>query len=245
MRQVVACSFCDASIARNPSKSGRYFCCTSHKAMWQTIQREKQGFTKEWLIEQYIINGKSSNQIAREVGRDPKRVWEWIRDYGIETRPRGSDYGQLFKVGEVSRFSGRSHSVESRERFRQLRLADGRKPYMKDGKHWLKHDGARPPNWKGGISPERQSFYASEEWADAVKAVWARDNAVCQRCGKKHNTESARGTFAIHHIVSFRVKELRAEPSNLVLLCRSCHLWVHSRQNTDRVFIKDIDNELH
>lgn len=31
--------------------------------------------------------------------------------------------------------------------------------------------------------------------------------------------------------------ELRAVPSNLALLCRPCHLWVHSRQNVNREFL--------
>jgi hypothetical protein len=59
------------------------------------------------------------------------------------------------------------------------------------------------PAWKGGITPERQQFYSTEEWSDAVKGVWKRDNAICQNCKKHHNTTKSRGTFHIHHIVSF------------------------------------------
>lgn len=245
MKIQTKCSFCCTSISRHKSKSGNYFCNIDHKARWQKLQRESIGYTKEWLIGEYIEKGKSTNQIAREIGRNSKRVWEWIKDYGLETRPRGSDYGQLFKQGSESAFKGRSHTKENKELFRELRLADGRMPYMKDGKHWLRHEGARSPNWQGGISPERQAFYSSEQWADAVKAVWSRDDATCQKCGKHHNTAIARGTFHIHHIVSFRVRELRAETSNLVLLCRDCHLWVHSRRNSEKDFIKEPPDEMH
>jgi predicted HNH restriction endonuclease len=51
----------------------------------------------------------------------------------------------------------------------------------------------------------------------------------------------SRGTFHIHHVVSFMVRELRAEPDNLVLLCKKCHLFVHSRKNKTSEFIKELD----
>ena len=93
--------------------------------------------------------------------------------------------------------------------------------------------GEANPNWKGGVTPERQALYSSLEWAEVVKVVWARDKAICQRCGEpgKH----------IHHIVSFAVPELRADADNLILLCRDCHSWVHSRKNTEGEFVKGGD----
>lgn len=239
MKIKTECSFCFAEIVRNESKTGTYFCTTEHKGAWQKLQRESLGFTKEWLASQYLEQGKSANQIGREIGRDSKRVWEWIRDYGLDTRPRGTDYGQQFKKGQESAFKGKNHTDANRAKFRQFRLDDGRMPYMKDGKHWLHHEGAISPSWQGGVTPERQALYSSDAWAEAVKKVWKRDQATCQNCGKHHDTMRSRGTFHIHHIVSFRVKRLRAELDNLILLCRECHLWVHSKQNTERRFIQE------
>lgn len=238
MKQSVSCSYCGVQILRNKSRSGIYFCTTYHKAKWQVAQREALGFDREWLVREYINKRRSANDIAREIGRDPKRVWEWMRDYGIEIRPRGTDYGNGFKAGNESPFKGMSHTPENKERFRQLRLLDGRLPYIKDGKHWLHHEGAVSPAWKGGITPERQAFYASEEWRKTVKVVWARDDAKCCRCGKHHNTTASRGTFHIHHIVSFQNKDLRASAENLVLLCRDCHLFVHSNANVGGEFMR-------
>jgi len=40
--------------------------------------------------------------------------------------------------------------------------------------------------------------------------------------------------------VSFAVRELRAVVDNLVLLCRPCHLWVHSNANTQKLYLKEI-----
>lgn len=242
-RKLVNCTQCSKEIKRVVWNYGKnrpilnFFCDNTCKGQWQKEQRESLGYTKDWLIDQYHTQGKSANQIAREVGRDSKRVWEWIRDYGIETRPRGTDYGQCFQVGQESTFKGKKHKKETKEKIRQKSLEDGRVPYLKDGKHWLHHEGAVPGNWKGGITPERQAFYSTIEWSEAVKAVWARDNAICQECGKHHNTEKNRGNFHIHHIVSFKVPELRANVDNLVLLCKSCHRWVHSKKNTKNKWI--------
>lgn len=244
-KKKVFCSVCSSQLLRVTWNYGRnreiknFFCDNGCKGKWQIMEREKMGFTKEWLEAEYLEKGKGANEIAKEIGRDPKRVWEWIRDYGIPTRPRGSDKNQQFKKGDESPFKGRTHTREARERFRQLRLEDGRVPYLKNGKHWLKHKNAKHPNWKGGLTPERQAFYASDEWKVAVKEVWKRDNAICQRCGKSHNGDRNGGAFHIHHIVSFSIKSLRSDPENLVLLCKNCHLFIHSKKNINKDYISE------
>jgi len=216
-----------------------FFCDTSCKGVWQKAQREALGYTKEWLIDQYHVQKKGAAQIGREIGRDPKRVWEWIRDYGLETRPRGNEYGRRIKKGDPSPFRGRKHTESAKQKMREARIKEGRWPCYKDGVHWMHHPdhaGQKPASWKGGVTPERQALYSSQEWTDAVKAVWARDNATCQRCGKHHNTTKSRGTFHIHHIISFMHKEYRSDVDNLVLLCKDCHRWVHSKANVKKRF---------
>jgi hypothetical protein len=244
-KEKVNCSFCGKEIYRlkwNYSKKRpikEFFCDNKCKGGWQKKQRELDGFTKEWLVDEYINKNRSMNDIAREIGRDPKRVWEWAKDYGIKTRPKGTDYGQNFKKGHVSYWKGKKLPDSTKEKIRQSSIKDGRVPYLKDGIHWLKHDGAKPGTWKGGVTPDRQAVYSSNEWCEAVKTVWKRDNAICQRCGKHHNTTKARGTFHIHHIVSFKNKEKRTDVNNLILLCKECHRWVHSNKNTNKEFIEE------
>ena len=247
LKEKVNCSQCNAEIMRIKWNYGKkrpikeFFCDNDCKGAWQKAQREALGYTKEWLMDQYWTQNKSANDIAREIGRNSKRVWEWIKDYGIETRPRGHDERQHIKKG-VATFLGKKHRKESKEKIRQARLKDKHVPYLKDGIHWMHHPDFKKsdhPASKGGISPERQAFYATEEWANAVKQVWKRDNATCQRCGKYHNSKEARGTFHIHHIVSFIVKEHRANPDNLILLCKDCHRWVHSNRNKTKELIKE------
>ena len=89
------------------------------------------------------------------------------------------------------------------------------------------------PRWLGGVTAERQAFYTSEAWKSACSAVWKRDNARCRRCDL-HRVDALDMPFHIHHIVSFADTQLRAEPSNLVLLCEACHHFIHSKRNLTR-----------
>jgi len=197
------------------------------------------GIDRAWLEARYITEGLDCVQIGRLVDRDAKSVWVWLRHFGIPTRTRGGHtMTHAFRKGAPSLFTGLKHTAEAKAKIRALRLADGHAPYIRDGKHWLHTvPSDQHPHWKGGVSPERQAFYASAEWKQSVKAVWHRDGAACRRCTVHHNTRERRGTFHIHHIVSFAVRELRAELSNLVLLCKSCHLFVHSKANVAREFL--------
>ena len=102
-----------------------------------------------------------------------------------------------------------------------------------------KMSGENNINWKGGISPERSVLQGSQEWKKISKVVFDREKGICQRCGLQWTRQTI--GFHIHHIVSFtRCIELRTEPSNLVLLCRNCHHWVHSNKNINKDFLDEI-----
>ena len=219
-----------------------HFCDRQCKGEYQ---RTAKPVTREWLEDHYIVQGLDCTQIAHMVKRHPKSVWNWLKDFGIPRRPRGSDPRQHFKKGSVNAFSGRTHTPETRAKMSARAKATGRVPYDPSVGSYMKgRKGPNTPNWKGGITPERQALYSSREWKECVKSVWKRDNAICCRCGKDHRTISAkdrkRWGFALHHIVGFEVVELRCVVSNLVLLCRPCHLWVHSKKNVNKDFIKEI-----
>lgn len=242
-KEVFKCAWCGKDVIRwskNPHgvEIKNHFCDRQCKGAWQRKQREDLGYTKEWLYEQYVTNGRTANDIAREIGRDPKRVWEWMRDYGIETRKRGyGDPEQQFKKGQPGVFTGHHHTEETKEKLRKARLEDGHVPYLVNGQHWLKQEGKHPATWKGGVSPERQALYATQRWKDAVKEVWKRENATCQLCGKRQNDDREHA-FHIHHVYTFaEYPRLRTNPDNLVLLCRDCHLYVHSKKNADLKFM--------
>lgn len=189
----------------------------------------------------YIDQGLGCPEIGRIVGRDASTVHGWLIAAGIPTRGRGTDPRQHFRKGEDPRsFAGTKHSAGSIEKIRAATLADGRVPYLRGGQHWLA--GAPPeenPNWAGGATPERQAFYRTPAWKAAVRAVWARADACCQRCGLDWRTVDSETTptFHVHHVVSFQIRATRAQPAFLFLLCRPCHLFVHSNANVTREFL--------
>lgn len=94
------------------------------------------------------------------------------------------------------------------------------------------------PNWKGEVSPERQAFYSNAEWKKVVRLVWKRDKSTCQRCSLRWG-ENPDMPFHIHHLRSFAFVDLRAIPTNLLLLCEACHQFVHSRRNIAREYLPE------
>lgn len=143
-------------------------------------------------------------------------------------RANASSNTQCRKVDIICEHCGRTKSVSpsySKRRFCSRRCA------------YDAASGENHRNWKGGISGERDLFFSSREWKVAQQYVWARDKRTCQRCGVIH--ESGERAFEVHHIASWaKFPELRTDVCNLILLCRGCHQWVHSRANEERQFIR-------
>ena len=81
--------------------------------------------------------------------------------------------------------------------------------------------GSENINWKGGIPKPY-----SKEWTGELKRkVFARDENKCQDCGK---IGKKRSDLICHHI-DFNKKNCLL--SNLILLCRSCHMKRHWKAN--------------
>lgn len=236
------CKFCGETFIHPKNNPGIY-CSRRCKGEWQRTQKPAD---YEWLYEKYVVEGRSCPEIAAIVLRHPKRVWEWLRDLGIPTRPRGHCYASNLAFcfwkdpNGVNPFKGHRHSPETRKATSELAIATGRVPYDPAVGSYMKgKSGADVPSWKGGITPERQSFYSSSEWKAVVPQVWKRDDATCQHCGSR-NKPGERFSFDIHHVVGFACVELRAELSNLVLLCEKCHYWIHSSENMEGKFIRNV-----
>jgi len=211
------------------------------------MENEKRyGLSKSELHQRYWVDGQTCNDIARAIGKDPKTVWSWMKAYGLPTKGRGQDERQHFKHGH-DLCVGRVQKPETREKIRQARVKDGSKGlFCANGDHVLKgRKGKDHPSWQGGVTPLRNAFYASDEWKAACVSVWRRDDAKCRNCGLDHRTiNRADRRFHIHHIASFAAyPDLRAVPENLILLCDTCHRWVHSRANTDKKFIMGATDE--
>jgi 5-methylcytosine-specific restriction endonuclease McrA len=215
------------------------------------------------LEQKYLAEGLGTARIARLVGRDPKRVYEWLVGYGIPLREKWkgnvpkpgpyhdsawlrAEYERGQTLADIAAGCGVAPGTVFRyvRRFGLVTRTAGESARLTGRTHRMPGErnpmhGRRPKSWKGGCTPERQAFYSSSEWLAAAKEVWKRDRATCQRCGAKKRRKDEK--FCIHHLVSFAVKQFRARLSNLALLCEACHLWVHSRENVGGEFIKEWD----
>ena len=168
--------------------------------------REKKLFwERDWLADEYVKKGRSAGEIASGFGVTENSILYWLKKHRINTR-------------SMSEIRGKKLWVISKE---------------KNG--MFGRTGSSNPNWKGGCTAERQSFYSSLEWKNCIKWVWHRYCHSCGRCKKRVGNHI--NPFAIHHIVSFKVKPLRAEPNNLILLWRECHHFIHSKKNIDNEYL--------
>ena len=246
-KRLTSCAWCAKPIWRMPinHNTGKpivtSFCDTTCKGNWQRENLKPSGVTREWLVQKYEVDGLDCAEIGRLVHRDTKRVWEWLRDYGIKIRGRGSSVRKQWERGDRTPRPGTPHSSEAKDKMRQARIRDGRRPYMMpDGTHYMRgRRGDAHHGWRGGLTPERAVLANTDEWKETVKAVWHRADAKCERCGADHRAVDNRKEdgFHIHHIQPFDVVHLRCEVSNLVLLCRPCHHFVHSKRNKNREFL--------
>ena len=170
-----------------------------------TWRTSKPYWKKEWLFNEYVNLKKSTTDIAREQGCLDTNIQYFLIKIGIKRRSV-SEARKIKYWGQVG----------------------------VDNPMWNKK-GELNPNYKGGISPERQAFYSNKEWKNVCNKVWKRDKTICQRCGIKKETDMP---FHIHHIKSFSDKDLRTNINNLILLCEPCHWWVHSRGNKNNDYIQ-------
>jgi len=164
---------------------------------------------RAWLLKNYILLQRSTGDIAAEFGVTDGAILHWLQRHDIPRRTTA-------QARAIKRWAS----------------------FGPDNPMWNRK-GELNPNWRGGVTPERQAFYTSKEWRNACSAVWARDAAACRRCGTS-KARAADMPFHVHHIVSFADKSLRADPENLVLLCEACHHFVHSRENVDREHLPEI-----
>lgn len=101
-------------------------------------------------------------------------------------------------------------------------------------KHYAEiYTGENSPTWKGG----KRHYFGN--WFNARRQTRERDNYTCQLCGAK---EDPNLQLSVHHIINYREFDDKYEANqldNLVCLCHSCHTFVHSNSNTNKIFIKN------
>jgi len=169
-------------------------------------RKPKLYWNKKWLLREYVTKQQSAKEIADHAGCSENSIFNWLTKHGIRRR----------SISEA-------RSI----------------------KYWGAQGSANPmfgrcdkanPNWRGGVSPERQKLYARSMWKAIRKAVFSRDNFSCRRCGEKPVGHKQLHT---HHLRAWaRDPALRFDVDNIITLCRGCHEWIHSKENKNREFLE-------
>lgn len=129
---------------------------------------------------------------------------------------------------------------ENREHINKLNseLRNGERKSFKNsywkGKKRPDVSGENNPNWKGGISSEREKAMKSPEYREWRFGVLKRDNYTCVLCILKAKKRH------VHHIVPWSKDEtLRYQQSNGVTLCIPCHNLVFNNEDKFEERFKD------
>jgi 5-methylcytosine-specific restriction endonuclease McrA len=195
---------------------------------------------RNWLYQRAVVERLSVPKIARLAGCGTWKVHNRLRRFGIPRNPVGYNLSSagtdniMAQPGAVNPFAGKCHTDSTRRRLSQK--ASVPKPHLRGANNGMSgRTGPSNPNWRGGHTPERQLFYESQEWKNVSRLLRKRDKHVCRRCGRQ---KTGRKSLHIHHIRSWaEYPDLRTTLSNLVLLCKECHNWVHSNLNTNMEWI--------
>jgi hypothetical protein len=205
---------------------------------WYNICMKPLHLDPAWLREKYVDEGLSTYAIGKIVGRDPKSVHTKLVQFGIPRRPKWCAISTHANHGLVSPRRGWRHTEEARQKC--IAAATTPHPSMRgEGNPMFGRVGPLHPNYKGGSTPERQRVYASGEWKQLAASTLKAANYACARCGAGNTRAKMKdkSTLHIHHIKGWsKFPALRLEPTNLVVLCRKCHRFVHSRSNVAKEY---------
>jgi 5-methylcytosine-specific restriction endonuclease McrA len=200
----------------------------------------------DWLRQRYHEEGMTQAEIAEECGVSPRAIRDWMKRHEIPRREMEGEnhplYGQerdeSVKKSISETLTDREYPEKWRERLSQelrgneipetvrARISESltgmTRPEETRQKMSQSTRGEANPQWEGGVDP-----YYGPGWSMARRKARERDE-VCQNCGA--TTETAR--LEVHHIIPLRLFEQsesaeRSEAhdlSNLVLLCRPCHM---------------------
>ena len=192
------CKICSKEIRRAGNKPGK----TCSRECASELRRQQRPITKDELVDLYVVQKMGTTQIGKLVGRDPKRVYEWLIDWGISTRDKWEgnipepkpfhnpdwlkkryceDKQHLYDIavecnttpGVVLRYM-KKFKIDTRSSI-ESRIAQGQIVGLSGSKNGMfGRKGSKSPSWKGGCTPDRQLFYQSGEWKSVCSFVWKR-----------------------------------------------------------------------
>jgi hypothetical protein len=198
----------------------------------------------------YVDNELSKYKIAEIKGCSPPTVLNMLREQGIpvrKTMPPKSRERLSAHMKRNNPMLGKHHSEELRKKWSLERRGEKHPMWGKHLSEEIKNKikmtcierkvsvGELNPNFNGWLSKKPYSL----TWDEILKAgIRTRDNHFCMVCNKSES--SFREKLHIHHI---DYDKLNCELTNLVSLCRKCHLLTNYNRTEWTAFFRLLLNE--
>ena len=141
-------------------------------------------------------------------------------------------------IGRKSNNYGRHYKIKDTSRYGKSRIGKKRPPFSDEWKKKLaSYKGSLASNWKGGLS----FLEYPQEFSDELKEeIRLRDGFRCQECfrhqGELRTSTNKPYKLNIHHI---DYNKKNCESSNLISLCRSCHLQTNFKRTDWEKYFKN------
>ena len=175
---------------------------------------------RDWLYQQYVVDGKTDRMIAEELGRHTRTICNRRMTFGIPGRLQNAKMSCRCSSCGASLMRRPSDIVRAKHLFCSVGC---RAAWQRKHTH-----GKNSYSWRGGATVERGKWLSNggHGWKRACRK---RDNYTCQRCGEVFDKRS--NALQVHHKASFAdYPELRSNKANGISLCRQCHEWIHSNE---------------
>jgi thymidylate synthase ThyX len=160
---------------------------------------------REWLRTKYHDEGLEQVEIARQAGVSTHTIRSWVRKHGLQ-KPIGSWTVGRSPWNRGKRYhAGWTHSDATERRLSEQKTGPGN------------------PRWRGGVTRDAVSLRRPVHARRGE--IYQRDDFTCRLCNLRG------GKLMLHHIVPVWARaDLADDVSNVVTLCRSCHLSLNGRE---------------
>lgn len=165
------------------------------------MKRLKLILIKEFLIQEYIKDRKSSTQIAKIVDCDSQTILNYLRRFVIPRRVMSE------ATKGINKGNKRPDLVKRNSIRKKLGI----------------YKGKNNPNWKDGISNLPYPFEFNKELKESIRK---RDNYTCQLCGVKQKDYYRK--LDIHHI---DYDKNNLDEDNLITTYRNCNMRANSNRD--------------
>ena len=184
--------------------------------------------TKEFLIEEYVENKKSTLTIAEEIGFSPSTVRKILIEHKILIRTKseylkGKNNG-MYKDGRTLKkyfCIGCGTQLKGFNAYKAKRCSACYHEFKQ---------GSNSPNWQGGITFEPYPLGWTKTFKEQIRY---RDGYKCQVCGCPE-VECNR-KLDVHHI---DYNKMNINIENLISLCQSCHMKTNFNRDYWELFFE-------